>query len=213
MVLRAPVLSRADFAALSGADAAQVEQRFAPWIARLHDFLNALPCIASVQGIRFQRATTARTFQLRNVHYDAEHWYTFHRGGRSEAQFNLGMFPGHLRFGIGFQPTRASRGDPEAVRLAQRRFAKALRGVPGGAKRFCAANRLRVEVDNPLGGGVLAMKVRHFLRPKSRNAEPWIFVGRLLGEDEEAVYADADAFSAELERVFATLWPLWRATR
>jgi hypothetical protein len=212
MVLRAPVLSRDDFAALGGADAAQVEQRFAPWIAKLHDFLNALPCIASVQGVRFGRSTSVQTFQLRNVHYDAEHWYTFHRGGRSEAQFNVGMFPGHLRFGIGFQPTRASRGDPDAVRLAQRRFAKALRGVPGGPKRFCAANRLRVEVPNP-GGGVLTMKVRHFLRPKSRNAESWIFVGRMLREDEESLYTDADAFSAELERVFATLWPLWRATR
>ncbi|HYR06692.1 MAG TPA: hypothetical protein VEQ60_02910, partial [Longimicrobium sp.] len=67
MVLRAPALTPARFNSLKGASDAQVKARFEPWILKLHDFLNSLPCVASVQRIRNRQSEGATTFQAQNI--------------------------------------------------------------------------------------------------------------------------------------------------
>jgi hypothetical protein len=210
---RALILTQADFDALHKATPAHVEHHFASWLSDLHDLLNGLATLSQVQRIRGKRSGS-RAFET-EPRYCPEHWYTYHYGGRSEAQFNLGMFEDHLRMGIGFEPHRGGYGKPDLIRAAQKQFANALAGEEGGAEEFCKTNKFEVEVNAP-GGGVEIKDIRHFLRVVNGDQaeERWIFVGRILraGKDRH-ILENASAFRAEIERVFDVLWPHWLATQ
>lgn len=214
-MLLPPALSGNDFTNLAGTkDGAATHVRFARIVNGMREFLNELPCIAMVQPIRGARPNQ-RTFDERNDHYHPQHWYTYHRGGRSEAQFNVGMFGTHLRMGIGFEPTGAMHGDPAQVHAAMRKFAEALRNAPDGAEDFARTQRLEVEFDAP-GRGVDHDGVKRFLTEADAGTPSvrWIFVGRILRIDRDAaMLKDRYALAVEMERTFATLWPFWRATR
>jgi hypothetical protein len=214
MIPRLLPLTTADFEALRKAPPAHVEQHFDRWIASLHDFLNHSPTLPQVQRVRGKRPNSL-AFETK-PRYCPDHWYTYHRGGRSEAQFNVGMFEDHLRFGIGFEPTGGGYGDPDAIRAAQKRFADALRQEDGGPEAFCARHKLEVEVNARPRPGVDIKEIDHFLDVVDGRAaeEPWIFVGRILrAKKDQEILGDASALGVEMERVFVALWPLWRQSR
>jgi hypothetical protein len=74
-----------------------------------------------------------------------EHWYTYNTGGRSEAQFNIGLFPEYLRIGLGFEFTAGQYGRPEAVQLEYRCFRSIVARHQRGFANFARENQLRVE--------------------------------------------------------------------
>src|SRR4051812_36418926 len=93
-----PPFSEARFEEVEGATTEQIRKRVAPFIDDLHSFLNRGSCLRGIQRTRRDRNPEVRSIRaFDGFAVDREHWYTYNIGGRSEAQFNIGLFPGYLR--------------------------------------------------------------------------------------------------------------------
>jgi hypothetical protein len=150
-----------------------------------------------------------------NFATDPEHWYTFHHGGRNEAQFNVGLQAEYLRVGLGFEFTLKKGGDPTVVHLAYTCFVNVIRRDRAAFERFVADLRLEVEWSDSTGddGGVIDTEgaVAWLLNPP---IEPgWIFIGRLLRREQDAaVLQDPTALGTVMERVLSGFRPIWEQT-
>ncbi len=211
-----PPVTQARFEELQGATAEQVRRRAAPLVRELHSFLNEGSCLRDIQRNRRQwkpRTREVQAFSGDDFPVEHEHWYTYNAGGRNEAQFNVGMFPGYLRVGLGFELTKKMHGDPEAVQAAFGAFRNALRKRQESFDRLARANSLRIEW-RPAGRHELEYvptpKVSGWLlRPRS--VPEWIFVGRLLHRGKDAaVLEDVARLKEAMEAVFKGLKPLWK---
>lgn len=86
-----PPVREAEFLAVDTTDEAEIRRRFNVFLRLLHSYLNQLACLCEVQKAHHRwKSPTAETDAFGNFATDPKHWYTFHHGGRNEAQFNVG---------------------------------------------------------------------------------------------------------------------------
>jgi hypothetical protein len=228
MTLLPPPFPPALFRSLETDRVAETAARFAPVVADLQAFLNGLPPLDEVQHVRARRFRKRRrpTF-VRPARAGRGHWWFTHEGARNEAQWNVGMFACHLRFGIGFNASRGGWGKPERVRESRARFLDRLRAWEAAEPGFAARERLEAEIWT--GTTLEVVPAADLLaREDGAGLEPWLFVGRLLrsgpagreaahpgceGEDDAALLATPLLLAEELARVGRVLWPLWEEHR
>src|SRR5947209_6252518 len=108
-----PLVREADFIAVDIMDEVEIRRRFSRMVQALHSYLNEVPCLRDLQQARRGwKSRVAENEAFGNFAAEARHWYTFNHGGRTEAQFNVGLYPTHLRVGLGFEFTLKKGGDP-----------------------------------------------------------------------------------------------------
>lgn len=214
-----PRLTPSDFKLLDTAAKVDIERHFAPKVAQFRDFLNGIHPLQDVQTIR--RVRPGSIAFRRDARCERQHWWFSHEGGRSEAQWNVGMFPCHLRFGIGFNRGGGGYADVAAVEHHLDCFCKALeshasRGVLDGleAEVYNHTDELRIQSTAEL------------LSSKNLLNEEWIFIGLLLRSGIKTAFThlgcdkpnapkipeDTTEFAAELKRVAIALWEPWKDT-
>jgi hypothetical protein len=141
-----PPVGEPEFVAVVTTDEAEIGRRFDVFVRLLHSYLNQLPCLRELQKARHQwKARTPSTDAFGNFAIDPKHWYTFNHGGRNEAQFNIGLSPGYMRLGLGFEFTVKKGGDPTIVGLAYTCFTKVVEAKRSEFERFVADNQLEIE--------------------------------------------------------------------
>jgi hypothetical protein len=181
-----PPVRKEEFQAVDTTDEEEIRRYFRPFVDRLHLFLNKTSCLRDIQVIRRVKnpqITSSQAFDEGYFATQPRHWYTHNAGGRSEAQFNVGMFPTYLRVGLGFEFASGAFAIPGAVQEAYGQFADVLRQHRQVFERFAQDNTLMVEWV-PKG----TTDIR-YVRPqgalkwliKPSKVPDWIFVGRLLG--------------------------------
>lgn len=210
-----PPITVSRFRDLEDANKEQVKKRAEPLVKDLHAFLNRSSCIYDAQRIRRRLNPLARDAPaFVDFAAEPEHWYTHNTGGRSEAQFNVGLFPDYFRVGLGFEFTENVFGEPAQVQTMFGAFGAALRQRRSGFDKFAQKNSLQVEW-RPQGKTGRA-NIRYvptdkvskwLLRPKVAD---WIFVGRLLyRQDDAEVLEDSVRLKETMESVFKGFKPLW----
>ena len=162
------------------------------------------------------------------IHGDPGHWYVFHRNGRWEPQFNIGMFghradrPGYIRIGLGAALGLAS-ADPEREAGLRR-----LRSFFGNFQWLARSDRLglmsaALEVGRPFVECVGALpepsanpkRICSWFGSLDATVIPWAFVGRILSADvseEGSVLADMGDLVFEVTRTLDSWLPVWEAT-
>jgi len=215
------LVREAEFQAVDTADEAEIVRRFDPFVRSLHSYLNQLPCLRGIQEARLRwKARTAETNAFGNFATEPRHWYTFHHGGRNEAQFNVGLGTAYLRVGLGFEFTLKKGGDPTVVQLAYACFANVIGANRRTFEDFVDDNQLEIEwtaIQAEIRHGpvqfVLTRDVVSWLLDPPR--EPgWIFVGRLLKRNQdEAVLRDPDALGRVMQGVLCGFRPIWEQTQ
>lgn len=212
-----PPVRETDFLTVDTSDEAEIGRRFDLFVRLLHSYLNQLPCLRELQKVRRRwKARTASTDAFGNFGIDPKHWYTFHHGGRNEAQFNIGLWPGYLRVGLGFEFTLKKGGDPSIVQLAYACFTNVVHSKLSEFERFVVDNQLEIEwADNEFGpiqfirtGDVVGW----LLEPPQ---EPgWIFIGRLLRRDQDAgVLENPAVLGNVMKAVLCGFRPIWEETQ
>jgi hypothetical protein len=164
---------------------------------------------------------------------DNQHWYVFHRGGRWEPEFNIGMYgrpqngERYLRIGLGFNLTLAS-ADPDrenGLKKARTLFRSLQAGAqtPDGRVEVVAALQTgrakaeHVSQDGPAVPSAPEDIADWLARRVNADDTRWVFVGQALSPDipdEAEVLADMGSLAAEVSRTFAAWLPVWeRALR
>ncbi len=183
-----PPVTESRFRDLEGANKEQVKARAAPLVESLHSYLNFSSCLKGIQRIRRDwnpRTKSRLAFEGDEFLTDREHWYTYNTGGRSEVQFNVGLFPDHLRVGLGFELTRRAFGEPEKVLTAYDAFRSLVERDQPILDRFAQKNGLWIEWLPKGKSGrdgleyVESKDLTAWLVSRKKEAD-WIFVGRLL---------------------------------
>ena len=211
-----PTVSGADFEAVNITDQEEIRRRFSPFRRKLHAYLNQMPCLRDLQQARGQWTRPRESEAFGNFATDPRHWYTFNHGGRTEAQFNVGLWPTYLRVGLGFEFTPKQGGDPTRVGLTYSCFLKVVREKRSPFERFVADNWLEIEwsaKDGEPNQFVPTGDVVQWLLDPPR--EPaFIFIGRLLQHKQDAaVLEDANALGKVMEAVFRGFRPFWEQTQ
>jgi len=191
-----------------------VERRFARLVFdELHPYLNRLARLSDLQTIRLGwKSRTGSQDAFGSFKADPRHWYTFNHGGRSEAQFNVGMCPDYVRVGLGFEFTEKQGGDPSAVTLSYALF-RNLTSESTEFAQFVNAHHIEVEyfpTADGTGGHAPTAAVVGWEPPPSPPIQ-WIFFGRLLrrGMDRH-ILEDGNAFGDVLSSVLGGFKPFWR---
>jgi len=216
-----PPVREAEFLAVDTTHEAEIKRRFNPFVRSLHSYLNQLACLRDIQQTRRRwKARTAETDAFGNFATDPEHWYTFHHGGRNEAQFNVGLWTTYLRVGLGFEFTHKEFGDPTAVGLAYTCFTNVIKANRSQFEHFVTDNQLEIEwtvYQVEIEGGPVQFVptdevVSWLLNPPR---EPgWVFVGRLLRRDQDAaVLGKPDALGNVMQAVLCGFRPIWEQTQ
>jgi hypothetical protein len=209
-----PSLSGVDFGAIETSED-QVEKRFYPVAAAFWGFLNGLPCLASVQDARCAWVRPKYHEAFGSFKAEPGHWYSFHHGGRNEAQFNIGMFSTHFRVGLGFEFSERKGGDPTVVGLVYSCFCQAVRKERPNFETFLHKNNLEVEwwsrSDEDLSFVSTDKAVDWLLDPPQT---PWIFIGRLLRSPQDRAILERPAkLAAILESVLCGFRSIWEETQ
>jgi len=215
-----PPITSAEFAAVETADESRIEKFFGgAWKRTLHQFFNQLPSLKDLQdfrrrklGIRAREADAFGTFAT-----NPGHWYSFHHGGRNEAQFNFGLRREYCRFGLGFEFSEKKGGDPFRVHAVYTCF---LHEVPTHAASFDAAVRQQhFEVEWVARKNVNELhviptrEVPDWIR-NLREDPYWIFIGRLLrAGTDDGVLGDPVRLAEVAANVFATIRPWYESTQ
>jgi hypothetical protein len=212
-----PPVREAEFLALDTTDEEEIKRRFGGFVRSLHSFLNEIPCLQDVPKARRRwKPRSAGTEAFGTFATDPKHWYTFHHGGRTEAQFNVGMFTTHLRVGLGFEFTLKKGGDPTAVQLAYACFVNVIRAEQRQFERFVNENGLEVEWTATDGGSLDFIPTERALQflMKLPKEPMWLFVGRLLrrGKDSE-ILEDASSLGGLMQAVLCGFRPIWERTQ
>lgn len=214
--MQPPILRDNEFEAISTTDEEEILRRFGGFVRSLHGWLNTLPCLSDIQRVRRKWKRTAGTDAFGTFATDPYHWYSFHHGGRTEAQFNVGLFPTHFRVGLGFEFSMKKGGDPTVVGLVYACFLQVLRARRREFGALVSDQRLEVEFWSSQQPGLRFVgtesAVEWLLNPPS---EPqWIFVGRLLRRDaDKSVLEDEARLASVISEVFTAFRPLWEETQ
>lgn len=212
-----PPIREADFAAVDISDENKIGSRFQTYVRELHSYLNQLACLRDLQQTRHKwKSRTTETEAFGNLGLYPKHWYTFHSGGRNEAQFNLGLWPDYFRVGLGFEFTLKRGGDPSVLWLTYSCFVSVIRKQLSHFQTFVSNNSLEIEWEDRDGNLCLIVETQHvvdwLLDPPS---EPrWIFIGRLLRRHrDEKVLAHPDALGTVMQSVLCGFRPIWEQTQ
>lgn len=207
-----PAFDQQSFRDLSGTDKDQAERLFVRKVAALHQYLNTASSVAGLQARRGRWSSPRSDLAFQNKKFEPEHWYTFNVGGRAEAQLNVGMYPTHLRIGLGFEFTEREHGDPKQVREAFTRFYAALQERREDFEAVVVSLPVELELYPGRGGKLQIVpsgQVVGTLLDLPREPE-WLFLGRLLRPSADgSILSDGAKLGAEIDRVFAALVPWW----
>jgi len=212
-----PPVREAEFVAVDTTDEPELWRRFDVFVRSLHSYLNQLPCLRDLQmARRAWKVRTTNTEAFGNFATDPKHWYTFHHGGRNEAQFNVGLCPNYLRIGLGFEFTLKKGGDPTIVQLAYACFTNAVSGKRAEFEQFVADGQLEIEWVDKNGQSIQFVStpdvVRWLIDPPQEPS--WIFVGRLLRRDEDAdVLRNPVSLGKVMQAVLCGFRPIWEKTQ
>ena len=211
-----PIVQDEHFELLNTSEEEELLRRFGGFVRNLHGWLNHLPCVEDIQKARRRWKRPASSDAFGTFAAEPAHWYTFHHGGRTEAQFNLGMYRTHFRVGMGFEFTMKKGGDPTIVGLVYACFVQVIRAREREFRQFVRDRRLEIEWWALRQPGLQFIDsgsvVDFLLNPVS---EPqWIFVGRLLRRGTDtAVLSNGDDLGAIISDVFSGFRPLWEETQ
>ena len=213
-----PPVREHEFRAVNTVNEDEIKAEFIPLVRKLHLFLNEASCVQDLQKVRRNwkdRVADKRAFGTFAT--APKHWYTYHNGGRNEAQFNIGLSPKYLRVGLGFEFTQRKGGDPTIVHLTFAQFTKVVEQDPQGFDRFVRQNSLEIEwvpkrnETHPMTEPTRT--VTKWLRRLPQEPS-WIFVGRLLrpGKDVRTL-EEPTKLMETIESVFGGFKPLWKQTQ
>lgn len=212
-----PPVREHEFRAVDTVNEAEIQAEFIPLVRKLHLFLNQASCVRDLQEIRCNwKARVADKQAFGTFATAPKHWYTYHNGGRNEAQFNIGLSPKYLRVGLGFEFTLKKGGDPTIVQWTYAQFTKVVEQDPRGFDRLVRQNSLEVEwvpinETNPMTERTRT--VTKWLR-RPPQAPSWIFVGRLLRREKDMrILEDPTKLKEVIETVFGDFKPLWKQTQ
>ena len=211
-----PIVRDPDFVAVDTVNEADIQNHFGGFVRSLHAYLNQVPCLRDLQKTRRKWKRTTETDAFGNFATDPEHWYTFNHGGRNEAQFNFGMFPSHVRIGLGFEFSLRKGGDPTVVGLVYACFLNVIRKDLDGFRRFVERNQLEGEWfggQQPCFQIIPTERILDWLL--NLPPEPsWVFVGRLLRRHSDVAYLEkAERLAEIIETVFCGFRPTWEQTQ
>jgi hypothetical protein len=210
-----PPVRKEEFQAVDTTDEEEIRRYFRPFVGCLHSFLNETSCLGNIQDIRHRKnpqITSSQAFDKGYFAIQPRHWYTHNAGGRSEAQFNVGMFPSYLRVGLGFEFTEKAHGNPGAVQDAYGQFTEVLRQHRQVFERFARDNSLMIEWVPQGATDIQYVRTQEVLKwlLKPSKVPDWIFVGRLLGRREDTeILEDPIRLKEVMESVFRGLKNLW----
>jgi hypothetical protein len=211
-----PPIREAEFDAVDISDEDAIARSFQVHVRALHAYLNQLPCLKDLQEVRRKwKSRTSESAAFGNFGLDPKHWYTFHHGGRNEAQFNLGLWPNYFRVGLGFEFTIKKGGDPTIVGLAYSCFISVLREQLAQFRKFVLDSSLEIEWednDENLSLIISTDKVVDWLLDPV--PARWIFIGRLLRRNKDKpVLENPDALDAVIQTVLCGFRPIWEQTQ
>jgi hypothetical protein len=212
-----PPVREHEFRAVNTVNEDEIKSEFIPLVRKLHLFLNQALCVQDLQKIRSNwKDRVANKQAFGNFATAPRHWYTFHNGGRNEAQFNIGLSPKYLRVGLGFEFTPKKGGDPTIVGWTYAPFTKVVEQDLREFDRIVRQNSLEVEwapenETNPMTES--PRTVTKWLRRPPQNPS-WIFVGRLLRRERDTrILEDPDRLKGIIESVFGDFKPIWKRTQ
>lgn len=212
-----PPVRISEFDAVDTTDESEIKRVFSPFVRSLHAYLNELRCLRDVQKTRRRwKARVAHPEAFGNLATDPRHWYTFHHGGRTEAQFNVGLYPTHLRVGLGFEFSLKKGGDPTAVQYAYACFTNLVRAGRHEFERFVTENGLEIEWVDTSGDPLRFIPTKDAVDLLlNLPREPlWVFVGRLLRREEDsAILGNAELLGGVMQKVFCGFRPIWEQTQ
>ncbi len=161
------------------------------------------------------------------VHGSAGQWYVFHRNGRWEPQFNVGMYgirqgqEPYLRIGLGANLTLASADPDREAGLRQlRSLFMNLQWAARSKKRALLVSALSVgrPITESVGapGPVQGTSdgIGDWLSTFDSSQAAWVFVGRALSlnvPSESESLADFDELMFEITRTLDAWLPVWEA--
>jgi hypothetical protein len=208
-----PPVTESRFEEVEGVTKEQIRKRVTPFIGDLHSYLNRGSCLRNIQRTRRDRNPNIRSISaFARFAVAREHWYTYNVGGRSEAQFNIGLFPEYLQIGLGFEFTKKMHGNPRIAKSMYEQFVDVLRQDRESFDQFVHENSLQIEWRP--GESRLEYEptkdVSSWLIDSSDDAE-WLFVGKLLRrEDDAKLLEDPSLLKESMESVFMGFKPLWQ---
>jgi hypothetical protein len=216
-----PAVREPEFRAVDDTNPERIREYFEPFKRELHSFLNQTSCLQDIQEKRgrWKNVTEQRAFVDKSFKVVRRHWYTYNWGGRSEAQFNIGLFPEYMRVGLGFEFTDKRFAREGQASREYWHFRRAINRRRRAFEKFVEVNQIRIEW-NPVG----QTKPRHTqttedtLKWLNRRHPPkvpdWVFVGRLLNRTEDAgILADPYKLKDVLESVLGGFLQYWEETQ
>ncbi len=215
-----PIVTESLFQEMDGChDEESINCKFSGVVDALHHYMNHGSCLSGIQETRRTWTRPRQTAAFGNFVADPEfqYWYSYHHGGRNEAQFNLGLCPHHFRFGLGFEFSLKKGGDPTCIHFVYACFMNLVNKRSEWFEEFVIRNHLEVEWMDIQGrqGIVAPSDVLLWLQQPPSEPE-WIFVGRLLKRDQPEdmdVLADPHSFSRSMEDVFAGFLEMWASSQ
>ena len=167
--------------------------------------------------IDFFRHRLARRPQMRGrqglvfgpARWDDQHWYLFDVGGdQAQVQLNIGMFPTHIRVGLGFMIGRQVAPKPPAFQVFQA-FLGNRPPLPfrNALWEAISANQLRVEIQGQVeaqtGADEIIARLETYHVPPNEETV-FVFLGYIWNPDEAATKNASDFRSA-----FGTIMPFY----
>ncbi len=168
-------------------------------------------------GLDFFRYRLARRLKMRGRHglvfgparWDEQHWYLFDVGGdQNQVQLNIGMFPDHIRIGLGFMIGRQVAPKPPAFHVFQT-FLGVRPPLPfrNALLEAIAEHALVVEIQGEVEqlsdpNMILARLETYHVPPNEETV--FVFLGQIWSAEEAESKGASDFRSA-----FATIMPFY----
>ncbi len=221
-----PAITEQEFRVIRTGKEDRIREHFEPQFRdELYGFLNGSPCFRGggefelgVQQFRsrWKRVSVSGVPFRKELNVDGPHWYTYHYGGQNEAQFNLALYCDHLRVGLGFRPSRARYGDPQAVCETYDCFRDVITR-DAGFTEFIRDESLQAEWWDRSQARPTYIGTTGLLSGWLQRALPeesWLFVGKLLWRETDAtILQDRESLSGVIGSTFTALRPYWEQTQ
>ena len=232
--MKPPVIDDKSFDELMTDDHSLIISKFHNVYDQFRDYFNdPMSCLADIQQIRKKCGKTPKSMDTifpseLTPEWDGGHaWYAYHYGGRSEAQFNIGMEAhkhgqNRFRIGLGFEFTDLQKGKPELVRETFQSFIEIISLYEAEFREFVDKNELRIQwVGEDFKTGHVAEgeeKTRDVVRWLKENGNArkwsWVFVGRFLRRHlDKKILENPDRLGEVIESVFSGFKPFWARTQ
>jgi hypothetical protein len=193
-------------------DRDDVEHRFRSLVYReLHPFLNSLAPFKDIQRIRDRRKQARFPDAFGTFACQPRHWYSFNHGGRNELQFNVGMSPTRLRFGLGLEFGLGKGGKPDRVRAFHLGLTRYIYDDSRRFEELINEHEMAGELA-AVGGGFETIPTpqlsQQILQP--RKDPGWLFFGKILETDSDMDLLESTArLMTAFDEVFTALRPVW----